>query len=108
MVKSPLPLSSAKKKVTKWVVGIERTFSLKFFNEATIDNNEELAGIKKKTCVSWSHMILREKSVKLTLIVNFDLHCRGLFGHKRRRHRLKDKFTIQEFKNIVLNTRSKH
>ena len=98
MVKILPPLSSAKKKVTKWVVGIERTFSLKFFNEATIDINEELAGI----------MILREKSVKLTLIVNDDLHCRGLFGHKRRRHRLKKKFTIQEFKNIVLNTRSKH
>ena len=98
MVKSLFPLSSAKKKVTKWVVGIERTFSLKFFNEATIDNNEELDGI----------MILREKSVKLTLIVNDDLHCRGLFGHRRRQHRLKTFLPFKNLKNIVLNTRSKH
>ena len=45
-----------------------------------MDEDDEL--VIKISRVPWSRMILKEKSVRITTIVNGSLHCRNLFSHK--------------------------
>ena len=44
--------------------------------------DEDDERVIKITCVPWSRMILKKKSVIITSIVNDNLHYRRMFGHK--------------------------